>query len=111
MIIGYTVYVYLSITIRNINQSPSKIASIIDAIASVGVSSIYGITYDTADPNAGKSQARINAWNDAVGKAKQYATLSGRKLGKVLIIDETDQAYYPIYYSNQTVASLQSTAT
>jgi hypothetical protein len=55
-------------------------------LASAGVTSISGITYDTVDPNAGKAVARTNAWNDALSKAKQYAQLSGRKLGKVLVI-------------------------
>ncbi len=86
-IVGYTVYVSLTITIRGIDKNNSKIARVIDGLASAGVSSIYGLTYDTTDPNAGKVAARKNAWNDAVIKAKQYAQLSGRKLGKVLIIE------------------------
>ena len=60
--------------------------TIIDSIGSKGVTSIYGITYDTIDPNAGKTAARKMAWDDALNKAKQYATLSGKKLGKVIAI-------------------------
>lgn len=110
VVIGYTVYVYLTITIRGINTNPNKIGTIIDAIASTGISSLYGITYDTANPYAGKAQARKNAWNDAVSKAKQYAALSGRKLGKVLVIDETNLNYYPIYYSNQTAGLMDNSS-
>ncbi len=87
VVIGYTVYVSLTITIRGIDTNSQKIAKIIDGLASAGVSSIYGLSYDTLDPNAGKSTARTNAWNDALAKAKQYATLSGRKLGKVILIE------------------------
>jgi len=87
VIVGYTVSVSLTITIRGINTNSQKIARIIDGLASTGVTYIYGLSYDTQDPNAGKSVARKNAWNDAVAKAKQYAQLSGRKLGKVLIIE------------------------
>ncbi len=86
-IVGYTVYVSLTITIRGINNNSSKIARVIDGLASAGVTSIYGLSYDTTDPNAGKAVARRNAWNDAATKARQYAQLSGRKLGKVLIIE------------------------
>jgi len=86
VIIGYTVYVSLTITIRGIDTNSQKIARIIDGLASAGATSISGITYDTVDPNAGKAVARTNAWNDALSKAKQYAQLSGRKLGKVLVI-------------------------
>lgn len=98
-IVGYTVYVSLTILIRGINTNSSKIARVIDGLASAGVTSIYGLSYDTVDPNAGKAVARRNAWNDALAKARQYAQLAGRKLGKVLIIEETSFAYYPYYYS------------
>jgi uncharacterized protein YggE len=98
VIIGYTVYLSLTVTIRNIDTNSQRIARVIDALASAGVSSIYGLTYDTQDPSAGKSVARTSAWNDAVVKAKQYAQLSGRKLGKVIMIEETSLSYYPYYY-------------
>ena len=98
VIVGYTVYISLTVTIRGINTNSQRIARVIDALASAGVNSIYGLTYDTVDPSAGKSVARKNAWNDAVAKAKQYAQLSGRKLGKVIIIDEVTFNYYPYYY-------------
>lgn len=88
----------MTVTIRGIDTNSQRIARVIDALASAGVSSIYGLTYDTTDPSAGKSVARKNAWNDAVAKAKQYAQLSGRKLGKVIIIEETSLSYYPYYY-------------
>ena len=79
-------YVSLSVTIRNIDKDSQKIAKVIDSLASAGTTSIYGITYDTVDPSAGKSVARKNGWNDALTKAKQYAQFAGRKLGKVLKI-------------------------
>lgn len=87
VVIGYTVYLSLTVTIRNIDTNSQRVGKVIDALASAGVSSVSGITYDTSDPNAGKSTARKNAWNDALSRAKQYAQLSGRKLGKVLLID------------------------
>ncbi len=106
VVIGYTVYVSLTITIRGIDANSQKIAKVIDGLASAGVTSIYGLTYDTQDPNAGKSVARTNAWNDAAAKAKQYAQLSGRKLGKVILIEEASSTYYPYYYGgvNGTLA-------
>ena len=85
-IIGYTVYVSLTVTIRNIDKNTQKLAKVVDALASAGVSSIYGLSYDLSNPMAGKSAARSLAWFDAQAKAKQYAQLAGRKLGKVLII-------------------------
>lgn len=84
---GYSVYVSLSFTIRGIDKNSKRIANVIDDVSSAGVSSLSGITYDTVDPNSGKSVARKNAWKDAEAKAKQYAQLSGRKLGKVIAIE------------------------
>ena len=109
VIVGSTVYLSLTINIRGIDQNSQKIASVIDAVASVGATSVYGITYDTTDPNAGKSVARKNEWNDAWNKAKQYAQLSGRKLGKVLIIDESNQIYAPYYYGVNGTSIVQRT--
>lgn len=86
VIVGQTASVSISISIRGIDKDSKKIAKIFDGLSSVGVSSISGVTYDTVDPNAGKSAARKLAWEDALEKAKQYVKLSGRKLGKVLAI-------------------------
>ncbi len=97
-IIGYTVYLSLTITIRGIGSNSDKIARVIDGLASAGVTWIYGLSYDTSDQNAGKVDARRNAWNDAQTKARQYAQLAGRRLGKVLIIEEVSAAYYPYMY-------------
>ncbi len=97
VIVGYTVYVSLTITIKGIYNDNSKVAAVIDGIASAGVSSISGITYDSSDPSYGKDNARKAAFADATNKAKQYAKLAGRKLGKIVIIDETNQYYYPYY--------------
>ena len=98
VVIGYTVYLSLTVTIRGIDTNTQRIGKVVDALASAGVTSVSGLSYDTVDPSAGKSVARKNAWNDAVAKAKQYAQLSGRKLGKVILIDETTLSYYPYYY-------------
>lgn len=83
---GYTITITLTVTIRDIDKNSGRIVTIIDGIGSKGITSIYGITYDTVDPNAGKMAARKMAWDDALNKAKQYALLSGKKLGKVLSI-------------------------
>lgn len=84
-------------------------------MASSGATSIYGLSYDTSDPNAGKVDARKNAWSDALAKARQYGHLSGRKLGKVLVIEEVSAAYYPYIYRtgllNQTPADVNLLST
>ncbi len=86
-IVGYTVYMSLTITIRGISNNSEKIARVIDGLASAGVTYIYGLSYDTSDRVARTVDARKNAWNDASLKAKQYGQLAGRRLGKVLVIE------------------------
>ncbi len=49
VIVGFTVYQSITITIRGVSNTNNKISKAIDAIATAGVSSISGITYDTAD--------------------------------------------------------------
>jgi uncharacterized protein YggE len=97
-IVGYTVYISLTITIRGIANNSDKIARVIDGLASAGVTSIYGLSYDTSDRAARTVEARRNAWNDALAKARQYAQLAGRRAGKVLIIEEVSAAYYSSIY-------------
>ena len=97
-IVGYTVYISLTITIRGIANNSDKIARVIDGLASAGVTSIYGLSYDTSDRTARTIDARRNAWNDALAKARQYAQLAGRRLGKVLVIEEVSSAYYSNIY-------------
>ncbi len=104
-VIGYTVYVSLTVTIRGIDTNSQNIALVIDALANAGATYIYGITYDTVDPNAGKATSRVYAWNDAVLRAKQYAQLSGRKLGRVILIEEVSVSYSPYYYSTEPSGS------
>lgn len=99
VIIGYTVYVSLTVTIKGIDTNSDRIARVIDALATAGATSIYGISYDTVDPNAGKATSRVYAWNDASTRAKQYAQLSGRKLAKAILIEEVSMSYYPYYYN------------
>ncbi len=97
-VVGYTVYISLTITIRGIANNSDKIARVIDGLASAGVTSIYGLSYDTSDRTARTVDARRNAWNDALAKARQYVQLAGRRLGKVLVIEEVSSAYYPYIY-------------
>ncbi len=98
VVIGYSVYLSLTVNVANIHLNNQKIAKVIDALATAGVTYISGIGYDTFNPNAGKSTARVYAWNEAVLRAKQYAKLAVRTLGKVLIIEEVSTNYYPYYY-------------
>lgn len=101
----------MTVTIGGIDKYGQRLSKVVDILASAGVSSLYGLSYDTENPNEGKALARNLAWADAVAKAKQYAQLSGRKLGKVIIIEETSTLYSPYYYATeQQQTSIQSSS-
>ena len=87
VISGYTVYQSLTILIRGVTNNNNKISRTIDALANAGVSSISGINYSSSDPNLGKAEARRQAYNEASDAASQYASLSRRRLGRILKID------------------------
>ena len=86
VITGYTVYNYLTITIKNIATNPNLVVNVISGVITAGANSISGITYTQSNPQLGVSQARTIAFNDAKTKATKYSLLSGRKLGKIITI-------------------------
>ena len=90
----------LTITISGIQEDSLRIAKVMDILGNAEVTSITGLTYDSIDPNAGKTVARTNAFDDASSKARLYAQLAGRSLGKINVIDEISISYTPYYYSN-----------
>jgi len=87
IVIGYRVTNTMVVKIRKLEDS----GSIIDATAGVAGDDIrinsIGFTID--DPTNYQKQAREKAIKDAMEKAKQIASLSGVKLGKVLYISES----------------------
>lgn len=96
----------MTITIRGINKDSTKLGAVIDGIVKAGVTSISGIYYSNSNPDVGTTLARKLAFADATNKAKQYAQLAGRKLNKIILIDETNQSSNPFYLS-QSVESLR----
>lgn len=70
---GYIAYISLTITISGIQEDSLRIAKVMDILGNAEVSTISGLTYDTIDPNAGKTVARTNAFDDASAKARLYA--------------------------------------
>ncbi|MFE5706696.1 SIMPL domain-containing protein [Rhodococcus koreensis] len=87
---GYTAATTLQITVRAAGASaPSQVVA---ACVGAGGDDIRlgGLEFDFSDPAALTATARERAWADALGKAEQYASLSGSSLGEVLDIAEVD---------------------
>jgi uncharacterized protein YggE len=66
---------------------------LLDSIATAGgdETRVNGLSFGIADETSLLGQAREAAWNDAIAKADQLATLSGHTLGKATTITEVVQ--------------------
>ena len=70
VVVGYTVYLSLTITVRGIDKNPTKVADVIEGLAMAGVSSVSSVNYDTSQPEMARSLARKAALADANRKGK-----------------------------------------
>jgi hypothetical protein len=79
---GYTAYQSLRVTVRE----PAAVGDLVQAFAGVAGNAltIDRIALDIGDPAPVLARAREAAFEDAKGKAEQYAVLAGRRLGKVV---------------------------
>lgn len=64
-------------------------ATIIDALAVIEGINIDSVSFDIYDKSSLQTKARADAFNDAKSKAKDYASLSGVTLGKIVGIEDT----------------------
>ena len=87
MILGYQVTNQLTVQLRDLNA----IGGIIDAAveAAGDLTRFHGVSFTIDDPTALEVQARAAAIADLQAKAKQFATLTGVKLGRLRFITET----------------------
>ena len=95
-IIGYEVTNTVTVKIRDVDAT----GQIIDAVAKAGgdLIRINGVSFTVDDPSPYYAEARAEAVDDAIEKAKQLADLSGVQLGKPFYISEGGgYTYNPIY--------------
>jgi len=92
ILLGYNVTNNIIVKIRKLNDA----GSIIDNTAQAAGNDIRisSISFSVDDPTDFYKQAREKAIKDAMDKAKQIASVSGVKLGKVLYI--TESMVYPM---------------
>ena len=88
-LVGYTVRNSLTVRVRDL----SKVGVLLDQSVSLGVNEGGSIQFSNDDPSAALEEARVEAMQGAISKAKTLASAAGVKLGKVLEISE--QSYYP----------------
>ena len=88
VVVGYTAYQSLSVTVRD----PALVGSLVAAFAGAAGNAltIDHIGLEVADPGPLLAQAREAAFEDARRKAEQYAASAGRSLGKVVRLSDVD---------------------
>jgi len=108
-IIGYRVTNIVVTKIRKVD----KAGAVIDAVAQAGGDyiRIQGISFTVDDPTPYYEEARTKAVKDAENKAKQFANLTGVKLGKPTYISE-GAVYLPsVNKTYESAAPLPATET
>lgn len=85
---GYAAGESFSVTVRDV----AKTGAIVQTVASTAgdAGRVDGVSFDVPDHTALQQKARESAYGDAHSKAEQYATLSGRPLGRLISLSETD---------------------
>jgi uncharacterized protein YggE len=74
----------VSVTIRDLDS----VGTILDATIEAGANSIYGVTFNVADPSPLMSEGREKAVTDARSKAEELAELNNVAVGEVISISE-----------------------
>ncbi|MDR1698326.1 MAG: SIMPL domain-containing protein [Prevotellaceae bacterium] len=76
------------VTVNDMVNTPERFSSILDKITAIDKVEVQNIQFDIENKAELFKQSRELAYQKAFDKAKQYAELSGRRLGKVLTISE-----------------------
>lgn len=91
-IIRYRVSNSVQVTIRDL----ARAGELLDRAIEAGANDIYGVWFSISDPEQPEKQARLQAVEDAMIKARELVETAGAKLGAVLTI--TTDSYSPRYY-------------
>jgi hypothetical protein len=88
----------IDFAVRNIGQDSDKIARLIDKLVQVDGIVMNQINFNIADKTEHYVHSRELAFEKAAQKAKQYAELSGLRVGRVLSLSEnTSDDSAPVY--------------
>lgn len=84
----------LSVSIKDI----SKTGEVIDTALKAGANQLSSLSFSSSKINEAYKEARVQAVKDAREKAELLAQEAGRKLGKAIIIEESQGYAQPIAY-------------
>lgn len=91
-LIGYQASNAVEVRVQDLNT----LGDLLDTAVQAGSNRIQGIRFEVSDPATFLDQAREMAWNDAMHKAEQLATLAGAELGDAVTINETSASPRPV---------------
>lgn len=86
VVTGYRAGNNISVKIRKLDDAPRALSRIVDNGGNAA--RINSVSFSIADDSTLVSDARARAFEDAKGRAQQYAGLSGMSLGEVISISE-----------------------
>ncbi len=98
-ITGYHVSNIVQVKIRNLDN----VGTILDGAMGAGANSLNSLEFTVDDPTALQTQARTQAVQAAMAKAKTLADAAGVKLGPITSITENVQT--PIVFAQRTFAA------
>lgn len=91
-IVAYSVSSNLAITVRKLPQ----LGAILDSVVSAGSNNIGNIRFSIQNPKPLRNKARRAAMQDAIAKAKLYASEAGFSLGAIKSVSEYGSARPPV---------------
>ena len=93
-ITGYLAGQDLAVTLRDLRTAGATIGAAVEAGGDAA--RLQGIAYELDDDTALRARARADAFADARATAEQYAELTGRQLGAVVLVREQVSASGPV---------------
>jgi uncharacterized protein YggE len=84
---GYAASQRLTARLRDLGRAGTLVGEAV--VAGGDAARLHGLSFELSDTRLVNEWARVQAWQDARGKAGQLATLAGRMLGPVVRIRES----------------------
>jgi uncharacterized protein YggE len=100
-IVGYNVVNQVRIAVRDIK----RLGELLDQVIGLGANQMGGISFDVADAERVKDEARKQAMANARRRAELYAAAAGVQLGHVLRISESVGEMRPMGAARMTMAA------
>jgi len=93
VVTGYRAGNTISVKIRRLDNASRALSTIVDTGGNAA--RINAVNFSIEDDSSLVSDARARAFEDAKGRAQQYATLSGMSLGRIISISEASSSTPP----------------